>query len=270
MSEQTYFAADYRERRLRTPELGFWIWYVEVALSQAGMLSRGMPMTEKGSRDIRRLRWQLIHDVRHLRAWVASSELCGFSWVASVFEAMLGTEAFDRAGFVAEIEKRLGFCDWLVEGLTAEVVRNAARRPSPMQKARLRRDHARKARVLRRARNACEEALAAKREWARRKAMAQAARAYTPTRQLLLPLPGLFDLGQDMRGYRSGPHRAEGTRRNGRRIEPTRGEQRVSQAHHGSDGAETMTRDELIKRLRAMPKGTRVAWSATSAIARCA
>lgn len=171
-----YFAAPYRERRIRTPELELWIACLGNARTQAAQLAAGVPH-EKASKDLRRLRWQLTHDVNDLRAWLIgqgndphASQRGGhelsFPWILSQIEACLGAGCYDEPKYVGEI------CEWLsqaqarIDELARHIARTAMLRGNK----------------------------AAWPQWRYRRlhlAIARAERTYQPQRQLLLRLRGL-------------------------------------------------------------------------------
>lgn len=171
-----YFAAPYRERKIRTPELELWIACLANAKTQAGQLAAGVPH-EKASKDIRRLRWQLAHDVADMWAWLhgdgndkyarqRGGQEISFPWILSQLEAGLGRGCYDEPRYVAHIAECLHSAEAKIAELAHAVARSAMLRGNK----------------------------AAWPQWRYRRmhlALARAERTYQPQRQMLLILRGL-------------------------------------------------------------------------------
>jgi hypothetical protein len=172
VADSEHFVAAPRDRRLRVVELPLWICCVENALTDARRLSTGEPL-ETPSRDRRRRYWQLRWDVSDFYEFMRSSDEGGFLWIGSVFDALLGPDAFDMARFERTIEPLLESAEFALERLRRTVSKAAVGRGLSVQ---LRREFEQWP------------------EWRWRRLMrtyAKLDRTYWPQRQLSLPLRGI-------------------------------------------------------------------------------
>lgn len=124
-----YFAADCRERKIRTPELALWIVALDIAKTNAEHLATGRTL-DTPSKDIRRRRWDYQYDIADMREWLEASDEGGFLWIGSVLDSHLGAGAFDLARFDAEIRRHLAIAEAELARMESQVVEEALARPT--------------------------------------------------------------------------------------------------------------------------------------------
>lgn len=88
---------------MRLPEVSLWIACVDEAVVAAKRLARGLPC-DTPSRVPWRYERQIRREVISLREWMASTEVGGLLWIASITDVCVGVSTLDVAATIKAIE----------------------------------------------------------------------------------------------------------------------------------------------------------------------